>query len=148
MSENSTDNTASPESSSEAESHEICKPLEAARLGTKKGRVSSSDTGLKSTERCRARTCDMLIKSQLTQNDKNSVNKTLESDPESAYKPAYKEDKKTESQAETNCPAVLLEMAKVWAELPDHIQNAILALIEPYQDSEGNRRLRASQSSK
>jgi hypothetical protein len=58
-------NTGSPEAGSKAEIHKICKPLETGKLGTKKGRLSLSDTGLESTERCRARTCDMLIKSQL-----------------------------------------------------------------------------------
>ena len=41
------------------------KPLQTADLGTRTDPLSSGDKSLESTERCRARTCDLLIKSQL-----------------------------------------------------------------------------------
>jgi hypothetical protein len=58
-------NKVTPKSEARTKEARKRKPLRTAELGTKKGRLSSSDTGLESNERCRARTCDMLIKSQL-----------------------------------------------------------------------------------
>ena len=47
-------------------------------------------------ERCRARTCDPLIKSQLPKNGNSSIANNLESDTKTTYTPAYKECQKTE----------------------------------------------------
>jgi hypothetical protein len=41
------------------------KPLQLADLGSEKSPLSSTDTGRKANGRCRIRTCDRLIKSQL-----------------------------------------------------------------------------------
>ncbi len=58
-------NIPTPESGLTQGQQRDCKPLEMIQLDNKKGQMSSSDTGLESNERCRARTCDPLIKSQL-----------------------------------------------------------------------------------
>jgi hypothetical protein len=89
-------------------------------------------SGLK-TGRCRIRTCDRLIKSQPTKSDKPNKNKDLPQAPNGAYKPAYKENPKTAENQPENLSDDLAEIVAVWPELPEHIKQAIKALVQTHR---------------
>jgi len=72
----------------------------------------------------------------LLQNDKHNENKDLQQTKTSAYKPAYKEYPKTGENQPKNLPSDLAEIAAVWPELPEHIKQAIKALIKTAIDAD------------
>ena len=82
------------------------------------------------TGRYRTRTCDPLIKSQLDKNTKDEQDKDLQQDESGAYKPAYKENPKTGENQTENLSPDLAEIVTVWPQLPEHIKQAIKALIK------------------
>jgi hypothetical protein len=69
-------------------------------------------------------------------NDKSSTGKDLEQSGKCAYKPAYKQNSKTDSNPADSMPPELLRISKVWNNLPEHIRQAINALVKPF-DGEG-----------
>jgi len=99
-----------------------CKPLEIADLGNKKGRLSSSDTGLESNERCRARTCDPLIKSQLPKTRNYFVNKEVTSATPSGL---------SQILSKTTCEyPELVDLIKKWAGLSEELRGAVLRMVD------------------
>jgi hypothetical protein len=113
------------------------KPLQLADLGSEKSPLSSTDTGRKTNGRCRIRTCDRLIKSQRSEGPKGSQTKDLSEGQESAYKPAYKKDPKTTENQGQGLPGGLAEIVAVWAGLPGHIRQAIMALVRINTNNKG-----------
>ena len=85
-----------------------------------------------SNGRCRIRTCDRLIKSQLTESDKPTKHNKLQLDDSSTVASAYKENPKTAQNHHQNMPEDLAEIVAVWPELPEHIKAAIKALIQTH----------------
>jgi len=84
----------------------------------------------------RIRTCDLRIRNPLRENDNSSDNKDLQSAAITAYKPAYKDNPKIESNQDKNdtqnLPPDLAEIVAIWLELPGHIKAAIKALVQTY----------------
>ncbi len=78
----------------------------------------------------RTRTSDQWIMSPLQKKDKSINNKDLEQDQTSAYKPAYKQNPKTGQNEPVELPSDLAEIVTVWPELPEHIKQAIKALVQ------------------
>ena len=83
-----------------------------------------------STGRYRIRTCDPLIKSQLTENHKPKENKDVQQDKTGAYKPAYKKYQETDGNQPQDLSTELAEIVAVLPEPPEHIKNAIKALVQ------------------
>ena len=50
-----------------------------------------------------------------------------------AYKPAYKKNPKTTETQPENLSPDLTEIVAVWPELPEHIRNAIKALVQTHK---------------
>jgi len=87
-----------------------------------------------SNGRCRNRTCDPLIKSQLPQNDNHNQNKDLSKPETTAYKPAYKENTKTAENQAQNLSPDLAEIVAAWSQLPEAIRSAIIAIVRASYD--------------
>jgi hypothetical protein len=68
----------------------------------------------------------------LTENDKLTDNKDLPQAVTSAYKPAYKNNPKTDENRAQNLPDDLAEIVTAWPNLPDAIKAAVKALIQTY----------------
>ena len=82
----------------------------------------------KNNGRCRIRTCDRLIKSQLHKNTNDCKSKDLQQAESGTYKPAYKQNPKKQENPPQNLPDDLAEIVAVWPELPEHIKQSIKAL--------------------
>ena len=84
----------------------------------------------------RIRTCDLRIRNPLNQNDKLLKSKELQTQGSGAYKPAYKDNPKIDSNQDKNdtqnLPPDLAEIVALWLELPGHIKAAIKALVQTY----------------
>jgi hypothetical protein len=70
----------------------------------------------------------------LTKNIKESNNKDLQQGQNVTYKPAYKKIPKEAKNELENVPDDLAEIVRIWASLPQHIKQAINALIQGYTE--------------
>ena len=80
--------------------------------------------------RYRTRTYDPLIKSQLSTYCKTFKKRRLEKLQPPTVVPAYKKDQETTDNSNAPLHPKLVEIVAAWPQLPEHIKQAILALIK------------------
>jgi hypothetical protein len=81
----------------------------------------------------KARIHDLRIRNPLSKNNKPIDNKDLPQVNTGDYKPAYKNNPETAENQAQNLPDDLAEIIAIWPELPEHIKEAIEALVQTYK---------------
>ncbi len=83
-----------------------------------------------SNGRCRIRTYDRLIKSQLAKGHKDNKDSELGQSEETTVVPAYRNSQKTDQNSTGIASPDLADIVAAWPELPDAIRSAILTLVQ------------------